>query len=159
MTSLWPEDSSLCTVLATHPGNAPSSLLKRKALTTEAANGSGHYGCVCPNRGWDKGHVRTLGQLSLSSESAPSLPVSVRPRVSAPGRPAHSGMTPPPRPCRGGTRSCGCTDAVCETWGDSPQNFRGDGQRLALHVLTQLTQRVQIGDFFPKLVTKKEARD
>lgn len=41
---------------------------------------------------------------------------------------------------------------------DSPHNFRGDGQLVTLDVLPELTQIVEIGDFLPKLVAKKEKR-
>lgn len=46
--------------------------------------------------------------------------------------------------------------AALLTGSDSLQNFRGDGQLVALEVVTELTQMVEIGDFFPKLVTEKE---
>lgn len=46
--------------------------------------------------------------------------------------------------------------AALVTGSDSLQNFRGDGQLVALEVVTELTQMVEIGDFFPKLVTEKE---
>lgn len=42
----------------------------------------------------------------------------------------------------------------------SPQNFGRDHQLVVFKVFTELTQVVEIGDFFPKLVTKKaEARE
>lgn len=49
--------------------------------------------------------------------------------------------------------------ATLVTGSDSLQNFRGDGQLVALEVFTELTQTVEIDDFFPKLVTEKEARE
>lgn len=40
----------------------------------------------------------------------------------------------------------------------SPQNLPGDAQLVVFEVFTELAQIVEIGDFFPKLVTKKEKR-
>lgn len=43
-------------------------------------------------------------------------------------------------------------------WSHSPQNLLGDAQLVIFEVFTELAQIVEIGDFFPKLVTKKEKR-
>ena len=43
-------------------------------------------------------------------------------------------------------------------WSHSPQNLLGDAQLVVFEVFTELAQIVEIGDFFPKLVTKKEKR-
>lgn len=63
------------------------------------------------------------------------------------------------RHARGGTETGGNAQAWSARLGmgsDSPQNFRGDGQLAAFEVCTELTQMVEIGDFFPKLVTEQE---
>lgn len=41
----------------------------------------------------------------------------------------------------------------------SPQNFGRDHQLVVFKVFTELAQVVEIGDFFPKLVTKKAEQE